>query len=104
MGFGSRDWRSGKAKVRSAAEFAMRPRSPPLGTSKLTEKTAPVMQAVRQIRTGLTREGFDATALIGFAGAPFTVACYMTEGIGLSGLCRDTHIGLAKSGSVRPDH
>jgi len=53
-----------------------------LNTSRLTEKTAPVMQAVRQIRAGLTREGFDATALIGFAGAPFTVACYMTEGMG----------------------
>ncbi len=53
-----------------------------LNTTRLAEKTAPVMQAVRQIRAGLTREGFDATALIGFAGAPFTVACYMTEGMG----------------------
>jgi uroporphyrinogen decarboxylase len=53
-----------------------------LDPSHLAEKTAPVMEAVRQIRTGLTREGFDATALIGFAGAPFTVACYMIEGAG----------------------
>ena len=61
--------------IRDAAAFDK------LNTSRLTEKTAPVMQAVRQIRAGLSREGFDATALIGFAGAPFTVACYMTEGM-----------------------
>ena len=53
-----------------------------LGPERVAERTAPVMEAVRQIRAGLTREGFDATALIGFAGAPFTVACYMVEGAG----------------------
>jgi uroporphyrinogen decarboxylase len=53
-----------------------------LDPSRVAEKTAPVMEAVRQIRAGLSREGFDSTALIGFAGAPFTVACYMIEGAG----------------------
>jgi uroporphyrinogen decarboxylase len=53
-----------------------------LDASRLAEKTAPVMEAVRQVRAGLTREGFDSTTLIGFAGAPFTVACYMIEGAG----------------------
>ncbi len=53
-----------------------------LDPSRVAEATAPVMQAVRQIRAGLTGEGFDSTALIGFAGAPFTVACYMIEGAG----------------------
>jgi uroporphyrinogen decarboxylase len=53
-----------------------------LDPSRLAEKTAPVMEAIRQIRSGMTREGFDGTALIGFAGAPFTVACYMIEGAG----------------------
>jgi uroporphyrinogen decarboxylase len=53
-----------------------------LDPSRVAEKTAPVMQAVREIRAGLTREGFGDTALIGFAGAPFTVACYMIEGAG----------------------
>ena len=53
-----------------------------LDPSRMAEKTAPVMQAVRQIRAGLRREGFNDTALIGFAGAPFTVACYMVEGAG----------------------
>jgi uroporphyrinogen decarboxylase len=40
------------------------------------------METVRRVRTGLAQEGFDTTALIGFAGAPFTVACYMVEGGG----------------------
>jgi uroporphyrinogen decarboxylase len=62
--------------IRDEATFRL------LDPSRLAEKTAPVMEAVRQIRTGLTREGFDSTALIGFAGAPFTVACYMIEGAG----------------------
>ena len=53
-----------------------------LDRSRLVEKTAPVMETVRQVRAALTREGFDSTALIGFAGAPFTVACYMIEGAG----------------------
>jgi uroporphyrinogen decarboxylase len=53
-----------------------------LDKARLAEKTAPVMEAVRQIRSALTREGFDSTTLIGFAGAPFTVACYMLEGHG----------------------
>jgi uroporphyrinogen decarboxylase len=53
-----------------------------LDPSRLAEKTEPVMAAVRQIRVALTSEGFDSTALIGFAGAPFTVACYMVEGSG----------------------
>ncbi len=37
-----------------------------------------VLAAVRQIRAGLP----DGEALIGFAGAPFTLACYMVEGEG----------------------
>src|SRR5262249_426637 len=53
-----------------------------LDPSRLRERVAPVMEAIRQVRSGLTREGFDPTALIGFAGAPFTVACYMIEGAG----------------------
>ncbi len=62
--------------IRDEATFRL------LDPARLDEKTAPVMEAIREVRTGLTREGFDATALIGFAGAPFTVACYMVEGAG----------------------
>src|SRR5580693_7199986 len=32
-----------------------------LTQSRLTEKTAPVMETVRQVRSALTREGFDST-------------------------------------------
>jgi len=42
----------------------------------------PVFDAVSEIRSQLSHEGFGATALIGFAGAPWTVATYMVEGRG----------------------
>jgi len=41
-------------------------------------RLAPVLKTVRRVRAGLD----DRRALIGFAGAPFTVACYMVEGGG----------------------
>lgn len=43
---------------------------------------APILQTVRLVRSGLADEGFGDCALIGFAGGPFTVACYMVEGGG----------------------
>ena len=48
----------------------------------VAERVAPVMETVRRVRASLATEGFGKTALIGFAGAPFTVACYMVEGGG----------------------
>jgi len=45
-------------------------------------KVAPVFDAVKEIRSQMRHEGFDQTALIGFAGAPWTVATYMVEGGG----------------------
>lgn len=42
----------------------------------------PVYDAVGTIRHRLAAEGFRDTALIGFAGAPWTLACYMIEGGG----------------------
>ena len=53
-----------------------------LDPAKVAAATAPVMETVRRVRAGLAAEGFDQTSLIGFAGAPFTVACYMVEGGG----------------------
>lgn len=53
-----------------------------LDASRVAAATAPVMETVRRVRAGLAAEGFASTALIGFAGAPFTVACYMVEGGG----------------------
>jgi uroporphyrinogen decarboxylase len=53
-----------------------------LDPARVAAAVAPVMQTVRLVRAALEAEGFAATTLIGFAGAPFTVACYMVEGHG----------------------
>lgn len=44
------------------------------------DKLNPVYEALRQTQTALLAEGYFETALIGFAGAPWTVATYMIEG------------------------
>jgi uroporphyrinogen decarboxylase len=54
-----------------------------LSRARLPEHLAPVYQAIRNARAALAAE----TALLGFAGAPFTLACYMIEGGG----SRDFH-------------
>lgn len=43
---------------------------------------APIYETIRLLRAQMAREGFFDTALIGFAGAPWTVATYMVEGGG----------------------
>lgn len=53
-----------------------------LDASGIHATLGPVYESVRNIRAALSKEGFDHTALIGFAGAPWTVACYMVEGQG----------------------
>ncbi|MBV8397250.1 MAG: uroporphyrinogen decarboxylase [Acetobacteraceae bacterium] len=55
----------------SAGVEALRP-------ERLNEAIAPILETVRRVRASLD----EATALIGFAGGPFTVACYMVEGGG----------------------
>lgn len=57
---------------------------PEIDPTKWSEKLAPVIEAVKYIKAGLERENFHHTALIGFAGSPFTVACYMVDGSGAS--------------------
>jgi uroporphyrinogen decarboxylase len=52
-----------------------------LRTAGVAERAAPIMETVRLVRAGLEAEA-PRTALIGFAGSPFTVACYMVEGRG----------------------
>jgi uroporphyrinogen decarboxylase len=47
-----------------------------LDASGFAERVAPVMTAIRLIRKQLSRQ----SALLGFAGAPWTVASYMIEG------------------------
>jgi uroporphyrinogen decarboxylase len=49
-----------------------------LSASGLVERLAPVFETLRQLREALPAE----TTLIGFAGAPWTVASYMIEGAG----------------------
>jgi uroporphyrinogen decarboxylase len=44
-------------------------------------RAVPIMETVRLTRAGLAAS-HPETALIGFAGAPWTVACYMVEGHG----------------------
>jgi uroporphyrinogen decarboxylase len=53
-----------------------------LDPAAVADRVAPIMETVRLVRAGLVGEGFADTTLIGFAGAPFTVACYMVEGGG----------------------
>jgi uroporphyrinogen decarboxylase len=59
--------------VRSAADIADF-----LSASRLHEKLAPVYETVRQLTRALPSEA----ALIGYAGAPWTIATYMVEGRG----------------------
>jgi uroporphyrinogen decarboxylase len=49
-----------------------------LSLARLAAALAPVAETIRRVRAGLD----PAAALIGFAGGPFTVACYMVEGGG----------------------
>ncbi|MBS0470567.1 MAG: uroporphyrinogen decarboxylase [Proteobacteria bacterium] len=49
-----------------------------LSDARAAETLAPVMETVKRVRAGLPAE----TTLIGFAGAPWTVATYMIEGRG----------------------
>ena len=52
-----------------------------LDLSRVAARAAPIFETVRRVRAGLAAEA-PKTALIGFAGSPFTVACYMVEGHG----------------------
>ncbi len=74
------EYRQGEGPVlpplRDAASVAA------LDPARVADRLAPIMQTVRLVRAGLAAEGFPDTTLIGFAGAPFTVACYMVEGGG----------------------
>jgi len=49
-----------------------------LDLSRAVAGSAPIMETVRRVKAGLDAQ----TALIGFAGGPFTVACYMLDGKG----------------------
>ena len=58
--------------IRAAADLAA------LNPEGLMARVAPVLETVARVREGLDEQ----TALIGFAGSPWTVVCYMVEGKG----------------------
>lgn len=62
---------------------------------RMIREIAPIMETVRLVRAGLKAEGFDRTTLIGFAGSPFTVACYMVEGGGSKDFAAVRHMAFA---------
>ena len=53
-----------------------------LSIENLDETLSPIYDTVSLTRQKLDQEGFTGTALIGFAGSPWTVACYMVNGKG----------------------
>jgi uroporphyrinogen decarboxylase len=55
-----------------------------LDRGRLSGAIAPILETVRRVRAGLD----GRTTLIGFAGGPFTVACYMIEGGGSKDFAR----------------
>ncbi len=61
--------------MRTGAEIAA------LDQLRLADATAPIMETVRRVRAALDARWPQST-LLGFAGSPFTVACYMVEGRG----------------------
>jgi uroporphyrinogen decarboxylase len=62
--------------LRSAADIGA------LHPERVGSAISPVLETVRRVRHSLADEGYPLCSLIGFAGAPFTVACYMVEGGG----------------------
>ncbi len=55
-----------------------------LDPGRVQAAIAPILETVQRCRAGLPAQ----TALIGFAGSPFTVACYMVEGGGSKDFAR----------------
>lgn len=53
-----------------------------LNLDDFENRLAPVYEALKLTSANLRKEGFEKTSLIGFAGAPWTVATYMIEGGG----------------------
>ncbi|WP_376100119.1 uroporphyrinogen decarboxylase [Roseomonas sp. CCTCC AB2023176] len=71
--------------VRDAAALAR------LNAAEAGRRAAPVTETVRRIRAGLAAN-HPSVALIGFAGAPWTTACYMVDGRGGSGFAETRRV------------
>jgi uroporphyrinogen decarboxylase len=53
-----------------------------LDIQHIDKTLSPVYETVKLVKSKLATENFEDTALIGFAGSPWTVACYMVDGGG----------------------
>lgn len=53
-----------------------------LNIDKIDQTLSPIYETISLTASKIKLEGFDQTSLIGFAGSPWTVACYMVEGGG----------------------
>ncbi|MBP2229825.1 uroporphyrinogen decarboxylase [Azospirillum agricola] len=62
--------------IRSAAELSR------LSRDRFHQTLEPVYETVRRLTTAIPANASPDTTLIGFAGAPWTIACYMVEGGG----------------------
>ncbi len=60
-----------------------------LDPARVAGAIAPILETVQRTRAGLG----DETVLIGFAGGPFTVSCYMVEGGGSKDFARIRGLG-----------
>ena len=65
--------------------------------ARLADAVAPILETVRRSAPAWRRRGSARTTLIGFAGAPFTVACYMVEGGGSQDFAATRAPGLCRS-------
>lgn len=64
------------------------------------DKLANIYQTVSGVKKALTKDGFDHTALIGFCGAPWTVATYMIEGRGSTSKEKAKRFALAHESAM----
>ena len=67
-----------------------------LKPAQFHDRVVPVYETVRQIRAALP----DETALIGFCGAPWTVACYMLNGRGSKTWAEVRRVAYAEPGPM----
>ena len=89
----ARRWSSARARGRCWSRSA-RPRLERAATRAVAERVAPVYETVTRVATVLPAE----TTLIGFAGAPWTVASYMVEGGSSRDFAAVKRLGLADPG------
>lgn len=76
------DFVQGEGPVLSPIQSAKQVEKLTLDPNILSQKFDLISRTVQILSEQLPQEGYDQTALIGFAGSPFTVACYMVEGRG----------------------